>query len=266
MPIGLLLIALALTAQPDFSPATRPATQVAAEEGDPAIAAACDRLAGLWLVDDVGGDAAGGRAVWFGSDGVGAGGEVSEAGEITLRGQRGRWGVESVAADGTARVSLYDDDPARPVTRADAVVEQDRLTLTVVDGRDPAGETMMFRRAPADVAERFARALAEAPPAAGGEEAKAVAARVDIASLGLALSMFEIEIGRYPTAAEGLAALAEAPAGVPDWSGPYVQEVPVDPWGRPYAYAGAGDDGYPIVYCLGPDGVDGTEDDITSGD
>lgn len=53
------------------------------------------------------------------------------------------------------------------------------------------------------------------------------------------------------------------------WDGPYVNQesIPKDPWGNDYQYEypptrGTGD--YPDIWSLGPDGQDGTEDDIVS--
>src|ERR1700744_3630456 len=44
------------------------------------------------------------------------------------------------------------------------------------------------------------------------------------------LDIYKLDVGSYPTEAEGLAALVEKPAGVSAWSGPYVKGgVPVDP-------------------------------------
>jgi general secretion pathway protein G len=49
------------------------------------------------------------------------------------------------------------------------------------------------------------------------------------------------------------------------WNGPYREKaVPSDPWGRQYQYASPGrhnTDSYD-VWSLGPDGADGTDDDI----
>ncbi len=80
------------------------------------------------------------------------------------------------------------------------------------------------------------------------------------------LDAFEVDTGRYPTTEEGLRALIEAPAGVNGWHGPYLKRNTVqnDPWGRPYVYVCPGShntNGYDL-HSFGPDGQDGTEDDI----
>jgi len=100
-----------------------------------------------------------------------------------------------------------------------------------------------------------------------GEQAKKVQAASDIAALGVALGAFEVDNGRYPTSAEGLAALSVAPGGLTSWHGPYVQKVVRnDPWGNPYVYACPGThntDGFDL-HSFGPSGQDGADDNITS--
>ncbi len=45
------------------------------------------------------------------------------------------------------------------------------------------------------------------------------------------------------------------------WRGPYLStDIPPDPWENPYMYKRT-DAGY-VVYSVGPDGQEGTEDDI----
>src|SRR3972149_4444359 len=62
-------------------------------------------------------------------------------------------------------------------------------------------------------------------------------ARAQIESLEKALDQYRLDMRRYPSAEEGLAALIAKPASAPAWSGPYLKKaVPGDPWGRPYVY------------------------------
>jgi len=97
------------------------------------------------------------------------------------------------------------------------------------------------------------------------EEARITRARSDInMALSLALDLFEQDVGRYPTADEGLQALVEDP-GVPGWKGSYLKGgLKDDPWGNPYSYSLPADEGgqYRIT-SAGPDGQAGTGDDIT---
>lgn len=102
------------------------------------------------------------------------------------------------------------------------------------------------------------------------EESKRAAAHTDIHSnLGSALDMFELDNGFYPTTEQGLSALAEAPATPPipkNWRGPYIKKKGFnDPWGNPYQYRspGAVSKDYEI-FSMGPNGVEGGNDDIGS--
>src|SRR5438128_11147435 len=84
-----------------------------------------------------------------------------------------------------------------------------------------------------------------------GEKAKVKAARAQIEMLGTSLDTFRLDVGRYPTTQEGLAALRQRPSGTDRWDGPYLKkDVPADPWGRPYYYRSpaAGGRPYDLVY------------------
>jgi general secretion pathway protein G len=88
-------------------------------------------------------------------------------------------------------------------------------------------------------------------------------------ALKTSLVRYRIDLGDYPTTAEGLAAMIAAPANKADrWKGPYVDtpgnKVPVDPWGEVYQYRfpGTRNKGGYDLYSKGPDRADGTEDDI----
>lgn len=100
------------------------------------------------------------------------------------------------------------------------------------------------------------------------EQAYITAAETDIRNLETALNTFEVDIGRYPMESEGLDALINQPLGVERWRGPYVTSKSglVDPWGNPYIYRYPGRRnayGYDL-YSYGPDGREGTDDDITN--
>ncbi len=88
-------------------------------------------------------------------------------------------------------------------------------------------------------------------------------------SVKTCLVRYRIDVGDYPSTAEGLPALLVAPSGKADqWHGPYVEapgnHLPADPWGEPYQYRrpGAHNAGSYDLYSKGPDKVDGTADDI----
>jgi general secretion pathway protein G len=94
-------------------------------------------------------------------------------------------------------------------------------------------------------------------------------AKVQVQSLTTALELYKVDTGRYPTTTEGLKALVEAPSGVSSWNGPYLnkKELPIDPWGRPYAYRSPGQHGPFDISSLGADnqpGGTGENEDITS--
>ena len=100
------------------------------------------------------------------------------------------------------------------------------------------------------------------------EEAKRAAARADIeANIAIALDIFELDNGRYPTTEEGLAALRTKPSGADNWNGPYLKKrVPIDPWRNPYIYISPGihnPEDYDL-YSYGPDGAEGGGDDIVN--
>jgi general secretion pathway protein G len=74
--------------------------------------------------------------------------------------------------------------------------------------------------------------------------AKATTARAQIEMLGAALDAYRLDTGRYPTSAQGLAALSQEPTSEPrpvSWRGPYLRKaVPLDPWGNAYVYRAPG--------------------------
>jgi general secretion pathway protein G len=99
--------------------------------------------------------------------------------------------------------------------------------------------------------------------------AKSDIAKVQIHDLETALDLYRLDLGRYPTQAEGLAALVEKPAGLDRWQGPYLKQkaVPPDPWGHAYRYRLPGEHGDYDLYSLGADdapGGTGENQDITN--
>lgn len=99
------------------------------------------------------------------------------------------------------------------------------------------------------------------------EQARITAAQTQIATFGTALDAFEVDNGYYPKGRNGLQDLVVQPSDAPNWRGPYLKgDVPLDPWGRPYIYECPGrhnPSGYDLM-SMGPDGREGTEDDITN--
>ena len=88
-------------------------------------------------------------------------------------------------------------------------------------------------------------------------------------SLKTSLVRYRIDLGDYPSTAEGMQALLTAPANKGDrWRGPYIDspgsKLPVDPWSEPYQYRypGTKNKGGYDLFSKGPDKVEGTDDDI----
>ena len=94
------------------------------------------------------------------------------------------------------------------------------------------------------------------------ERGEVAAAEQQAKNLEQALLTYRMDIGRFPTTEQGLAALVKAPAEYADhWQGPYLNDaVPNDPWRNPYRYEQRPDAlrGY-VLYSMGADGVPGGE-------
>jgi general secretion pathway protein G len=91
------------------------------------------------------------------------------------------------------------------------------------------------------------------------EGAKTKAAKIQLQTVGQALSFYQIDNGAYPDRRQGIGALWEAPEGIDSWAGPYVRrpEQLTDPWGRPLLYSPLeGRAGFELV-SLGADGTEG---------
>lgn len=88
---------------------------------------------------------------------------------------------------------------------------------------------------------------------------KQKAAKAQIQMIETALDAFRLDVGRYPTTAEGLKVLWQDPGNIKGWDGPYLPKpVKADPWGNPYVYKSPGDNGKPYeLKSLGADGKEG---------
>lgn len=87
-------------------------------------------------------------------------------------------------------------------------------------------------------------------------------------SMATPLTTYRLQMGDYPTTAEGIQALITAPQGKAErWHGPYIQarggKEPLDPWGRPYQYRypGTHNKNSYDLFSYGPDGTE-SDDDI----
>ncbi|MDZ4756363.1 MAG: type II secretion system major pseudopilin GspG [Phycisphaerae bacterium] len=107
-----------------------------------------------------------------------------------------------------------------------------------------------------------------------GEKADKKLALVQIQSFESALTQFKSEMKRWPTEEEGLAVLWSKDALTDDddkakWGGPYLSEPkPKDAWGNPWTYRQPSTiDGLAFdIVSMGPDGQEGTDDDISNHD
>lgn len=92
--------------------------------------------------------------------------------------------------------------------------------------------------------------------------AKKTAVRQQINSFNTALGAYKLDTSLFPSNEQGLNALRVKPEGVNGWQGPYLpQEVPTDPWNRPYVYKYPGEHGdEPDIMSYGADGQPGGTD------
>ena len=89
-----------------------------------------------------------------------------------------------------------------------------------------------------------------------------------------ALERFRLDLRRYPSEEEGLAALwdrevLEDEADMERWRGPYMDVINEDTWGSEWIYLYPGElrgEQYYDLVSPGPDREEGTEDDITNHD
>jgi general secretion pathway protein G len=78
-------------------------------------------------------------------------------------------------------------------------------------------------------------------------------------ALEVGCNMYVLNLGHYPSAAEGLSALTNRPANMPTnkWAGPFIQETYQDTWGHDFIYVYPGihnTNGFDL-YSLGRDGI-----------
>jgi general secretion pathway protein G len=91
------------------------------------------------------------------------------------------------------------------------------------------------------------------------------AAQVQVDNLDNASERYYAIVTEYPAQ---LTDLNQQPAhlSVSKWSGPHIEDIPLDPWQNEYQYAYPGTNnahlGKPDIWSMGPDGASGTEDDL----
>lgn len=96
-------------------------------------------------------------------------------------------------------------------------------------------------------------------------KAQVNAARSQIGAFETPINMYHLDTNQYPPDLESLRTPPSTLGDTSRWGGPYLnKDIPLDPWGSPYQYAYPGryrPEEYDI-WSLGPDGIDGTDDDI----
>ena len=96
------------------------------------------------------------------------------------------------------------------------------------------------------------------------EQTRRTASIADVmGGITTALNLYEVDNGFFP---KSLQDLVQQPADARNWHGPYLKKPPVDPWGNPYVYYYPGKHNQSSfdLLSVGPDGKEGTDDDIGS--
>ena len=108
-----------------------------------------------------------------------------------------------------------------------------------------------------------------------GDQAKSDLQRVQLNLISGAFQQFRLDLGRWPTEEEGIEVLwkqdtLEDENDYERWRGPYLTEpVTEDTWGNELVYHYPGEirgDTYYDLVAVGPDGEEGSDDDITNHD
>ena len=88
--------------------------------------------------------------------------------------------------------------------------------------------------------------------------AKTKTAKIQIKDLEMALEMYKLDVGAYPSSTEGLESLVQKPSDADGWNGPYLKsDVPKDPWKNDYYYVYPGTRAEIDIYSFGQDGAQG---------
>jgi general secretion pathway protein G len=95
------------------------------------------------------------------------------------------------------------------------------------------------------------------------DEARVQKVQADFKAIETALKIYRLDNYVYPTTEQGLEALVEPSSLDPEprnfKQGGYLQELPLDAWGRPYLYLSPGEHSEVDIYSLGADGLSGGE-------
>jgi len=104
------------------------------------------------------------------------------------------------------------------------------------------------------------------------DQARETTTKANLKALAAAVNQFRMDTARFPTEDEGLIALIEQPSDIDIgiWEpGGYLEttEIPKDGWGNEFIFELYPESGKPFaIRSCGPDGEQGTEDDLLSTD
>ncbi len=96
------------------------------------------------------------------------------------------------------------------------------------------------------------------------DDARIQKAQADFKAIETALKMYRLDNFNYPSSEQGLEALVTKPSIDPIprqyRANGYLENLPKDPWNRPYLYLSPGEEKEFDIYTLGADGVSGGQD------
>src|SRR6056300_1665579 len=95
------------------------------------------------------------------------------------------------------------------------------------------------------------------------DDARVQKVQADFSAIETALKIYRLDNYVYPSTEQGLVALVEPSTLEPEprnfKQGGYLEEVPMDPWGREYLYLSPGENGEVDIFSYGADGLPGGE-------
>lgn len=95
------------------------------------------------------------------------------------------------------------------------------------------------------------------------DDARIQKVQADFKAIETALKIYRLDNYGYPSTEQGLVALVEPSTLEPEprnfKQGGYLEEVPMDPWGREYLYMSPGENGEVDLFSYGADGLPGGE-------
>lgn len=95
------------------------------------------------------------------------------------------------------------------------------------------------------------------------DDARVQKVQADFKAIETALKIYRLDNFVYPSTEQGLVALIEPSTLSPEprnfKDGGYLQEMPLDPWGREYLYLSPGENGEVDLFSYGADGLPGGE-------